>query len=74
MVDSGSHDAWKSYGFLLKDVTMHWYIYSAIIGTVMFAYVKLFVRNMKIYKDSDYTMSWGEFVDDSLQNGSKDSV
>ena len=53
---------------------MQWYLYSAIIGTVMFAYVKLFVRNMHTYKNSGYTMSWGEFLDDTLQNGSKDSV
>ncbi len=53
---------------------MKWYIYSAVVGTVMFAYIQLFVRNMQIYKNSDYTMSWGQFVDNSLQNGLEDSV
>jgi hypothetical protein len=52
---------------------MKWYAYSAVIGAIMFAYIQLFVRNMKTYKDSKYTMSWGQFVDKSLgseQNGS----
>lgn len=53
---------------------MKWYVYSAVIGTVMYAYVQLFVRNMRAYKDSDFTMTWGNFVDSSLQNGLADSV
>lgn len=51
---------------------MEWYMYSAIVGTVMFAYIQLFVRNMKIYKDTGYTMSWGQFIDNDVapnQNG-----
>lgn len=43
-----------------------WYVYSAVIATVMFAYVQLFVRNMQAYKESEYTMSWGQFVDHSI--------
>jgi hypothetical protein len=51
---------------------MKWYVYSIVIGAVMFSYIKLFVRNMKIYKDSNYTMSWGQFIDNDTspnQNG-----
>jgi hypothetical protein len=51
---------------------MNWYIYSTVIGIVMFAYIQLFVRNMNTYKKSDFTMSWGQFIDNSLgseQNG-----
>jgi hypothetical protein len=47
-------------------------MYSALIGTIMFAYVQLFVRNMRVYKESDYTMSWGQFIDHSIQNGSEE--
>ena len=74
MVDSFGYDAWKSDRFLLKNITMKWYTYSAVIGAVMYAYVQLFVRNMRTYKDSDFTMTWGQFVDASLQNGLADSV
>jgi hypothetical protein len=45
---------------------MEWYIYSGLIASVMFAYIQMFVRNMQAYKNSDYTMTWGEFVDHSM--------
>lgn len=44
---------------------MMWYIYSAIIAVIMFAYIRLFVRNMETYKKSEYTMTWGQFIDES---------
>jgi hypothetical protein len=44
---------------------MNW-LYSGVIAVVMFAYIQLFVRNMQIYKDSEYTMTWGQFVDHSI--------
>lgn len=45
---------------------MQWYVYSAVIASVMFAYVQLFVRNMQAYKDSGYTMTWGDLIDGTL--------
>ena len=42
------------------------FYYSIIIGTVMFAYIRLFNRNMDIYKKSDYSLSWGQFIDTPL--------
>jgi hypothetical protein len=29
----------------------------------MFAYIRLFNRNMETYKNSEYTLTWGEFID-----------
>ena len=44
---------------------MNWAL-SAVIATTMFAYIQLFIKNMQAYKDSDYTMTWGEFVDKTI--------
>jgi hypothetical protein len=44
---------------------MLWYLYSIVIGSTMFAYIQLFNRNMQAYKKSDYTMSWGNFIDET---------
>jgi hypothetical protein len=38
-------------------------IYSAVIGTVLYTYIQLFNRNMNLYKESDYTLTWGQFID-----------
>jgi hypothetical protein len=39
------------------------YIYSIVIGTVLYAYVNMFNKSMDVYKKSDYTMTWGQFID-----------
>lgn len=46
---------------------MHWPIYSVVVGTVLFAYIRLFVQNMSMYTKSDYTLTWGQFVDRTLE-------
>jgi hypothetical protein len=38
-----------------------------VIGAIFFAYVRLFVSTMNIYKESDYTLSWDEFFDKSFR-------
>lgn len=43
------------------------FVYSLVVGSVMFAYIRLFNRNMETYKKSEYTLTWGEFIDGSLQ-------
>ena len=45
---------------------MEWYHYSAVMGTVMFAYIQMFNRNMQMYKESGYTLTWGNFIDQSV--------
>jgi hypothetical protein len=45
---------------------MHWSIYSTVIGFIMFMYISLFVKNMQSYKDSEYNMSWGQFIDKTI--------
>ena len=35
------------------------------VAVIMFAYIRLFVRNMETYKKSEYTMTWGQFIDES---------
>jgi hypothetical protein len=37
-----------------------------VIGVLFFVYVRMFVHTMNIYKESDYTMTWGEFFDRSF--------
>ena len=44
---------------------MNWSV-SLVIASIMFVYIQLFIKNMQAYKDSDYTMTWGQFVDSSL--------
>jgi len=46
---------------------MHWSVYSAVVGTVLFAYIRLFVQNMSMYTKSEYTLTWGQFVDRTLE-------
>ena len=41
---------------------------SVVIGTLFFAYVRLFNRTMTAYKNSQYTMTWEEYIHDSLDN------
>jgi hypothetical protein len=38
--------------------------YPIVIGIIVYAYVMLFNSTMKSYRESDYTMSWKEFVRD----------
>ena len=40
---------------------------AVVIGILFFAYVRMFVHTMKIYKESDYTMSWDEYFNKSFQ-------
>jgi hypothetical protein len=40
---------------------------AVVIGIIFFAYVRLFVTTMNIYKESDYTMTWDEFFDKSFR-------
>lgn len=54
----------KSSRFLvMTDLTS-----SVVIGTLFFAYVRLFNRTMTAYKNSQYTMTWEEYIHDSLDN------
>jgi hypothetical protein len=46
---------------------MHWSLYSAIIGSLMFAYIQLFVQNMQTLKEANYSLTWGQFVDKTLE-------
>jgi hypothetical protein len=39
---------------------------AVVIGVLFFVYVRMFVHTMNIYKESDYTMTWGEFFDRSF--------
>jgi len=41
----------------------HWFAISAVVGSVVFAYIQLFNRNMQAYKASEYTLSWGQLID-----------
>jgi len=45
---------------------MHWSIYSIIVGAVIFTYIQLFVKNMQTYKASNYNMTWGQFIDKTI--------
>ncbi len=38
-----------------------------VIGIIFFTYVRLFVQTMKIYKESDYAMSWDEYFNRSFK-------
>ena len=38
-----------------------------VIGIIFFAYVRMFVHTMNIYKESDYTLSWDEYFNRSFQ-------
>jgi hypothetical protein len=40
---------------------------AVVIGIIFFAYVRLFVTTMNIYKESDYTMTWDDFFDKSFR-------
>jgi hypothetical protein len=35
---------------------------AAVIGAIFFVYVRMFNNTMQTYKDSDYTLTWDEFV------------
>jgi hypothetical protein len=37
-----------------------------VIGIIFFAYVRMFVSTMNVYKASDYTMTWDEYFDKSF--------
>jgi hypothetical protein len=40
---------------------------AVVIGIIFFAYVRLFVQTMNIYKESDYTMTWDEYFERSFR-------
>jgi len=40
---------------------------AVVIGIIFFAYVRLFVQTMNIYKESEYTLTWDEFFDKSFR-------
>jgi hypothetical protein len=40
---------------------MDWSI-PAIVGSVVYFYIVVFNTTMKTYKESDYSMTWSEFV------------
>lgn len=37
--------------------------YPAIIGTVVFFYIKFFNENAKIYLESGRTLTWSDFIE-----------
>jgi hypothetical protein len=38
-----------------------------VIGIIFFAYVRMFVHTMNMYKKSDYTLTWDEYFHKSFQ-------
>lgn len=44
---------------------MNW-ILPAIIGTVLYLYIVVFNSTMKTYKESEYTLSWRQFITDTF--------
>jgi hypothetical protein len=54
--------------------SMHWSIYSVVVGTIMFVYMNSFLKNMNLYKKTDYTMTWGQFVDATISNEHREST
>jgi len=40
----------------------------------MFVYMNSFLKNMNLYKKTDYTMTWGQFVDATISNEHSEST
>jgi hypothetical protein len=44
---------------------MQWAI-PAIIGSILYLYIVVFNRTMETYKQSNYTLSWSQFVQETF--------
>jgi hypothetical protein len=40
---------------------------AVIIGSIFFAYIHIFNKTMDVYKKTDYTMTWNEYIQELKQ-------